>query len=148
MMIIVPYKSVGPIKMGMDTDQVRGNLGEPKLVSKGRSGNQILRYEGLNVTVAQCGVVEVELLPDTTALLDGTDIFSDPKAFGKLCTLDGDPQECVGTIILLNLGMSMAGFHDRDESHRSVTVFAKDRWSTLQSRMQKYQINPVQCNEN
>jgi hypothetical protein len=57
----------------------------------------------------------------------GVNVFSGPDAFPKLCRMDGAPQEVVGFIVLLSLGITMTGFHDFDEAQKAVTAFARGR---------------------
>lgn len=134
-MNIDPYTSVGPIKFGMSELDVRAALGEPASISKDRRDNDVMRYEGIKVTVAPHGVTEVALLPTVPVTLRGIKIFSSSSAFTDLCELDGDPQIVVGFVVLLNLGIALTGFHDQDESQKAVTVFERGRWDVLRDQM-------------
>lgn len=138
MMNFEPYKSAGPLKFGMNSDEVRAALGEPKLSNKNRRGETVLRYDGIHVTLSDEGVVEVEFLPETVPSLTGVNILSDRRSLGALCVLDGDPQQCAGYIILLNLGISLTGVQDNNEDQKSVTAFARHRFDILKSQMTKF----------
>jgi hypothetical protein len=90
--------------------------------------------------IAPEGVVEVGILPEIQTTIRGIDAFSDPGALPKLCQIDGDPKEVLGFIVLLNLGIMMTGFHDRDEAQKAVTAFARGRWDILKSEMKPFQM--------
>jgi len=138
MIIITPYDAIGPVHFGMNEIEVRGLFGNPEAVTKDKRGNTVLRYEDKIATIAAEGLVEVGFLPDASISVFGINPFSDPEAFEKLCELDGDPKEVLGFIILLNLGLTMTGFHDGDESQKAITVFSRDRWDVLKSEMKSY----------
>lgn len=135
MMILKPHKAAGSIAFGMNLQEVQETLGEPKLAVKNRRGEAILHYDGLHITLSNQGVVEVELLPENIISLEGVNIFSDPYALEKLCSIDGNAQQCLGAIILMNLGISLTGLHNRDESQKSATMFAEGRFDILKPQM-------------
>lgn len=142
-MLLEPYTAVGPVKFGMSLGRVRNLLGEPSILTKNRRGDLVLRYAGLHVTVSVERVVEVEVLPETPLSLAGVDVFGDPSALKALCGLDGDAQHCLGAIILMNLGISLTGFHDGNESQKSVTAFARGRFDILKSKMMRFADFPL-----
>ncbi|MDQ1924645.1 hypothetical protein [Massilia pseudoviolaceinigra] len=43
----------------------------------------------------------------------------------KLIAADGNPQLLLGFVIFLNLGLTLTGFHDNDESQKAVTLFER-----------------------
>jgi hypothetical protein len=137
---IIPYRSIGPIRFGMSADELTAAVGKPVNVSKSRLGETEYKYPGFRVALsAKDGrVVEVGVVPDTELVLDGIKIFSAPDSFDTLVRKDGDPYEYLGFIIFPNLGITMTGFHDKDESQKAVTVFAKGRWDGLKSKLKKY----------
>ena len=136
MMEIIPYKSVGPIAFGMTVAEIHAAIGQPFLTDTSYIGDTVLRYKNLNAVVSAAGLVEVGLLPEMPTFLMGISIFSSPSAFFDLCRRDGAPQECLGFVVLLNLGITMTGFHDGDEAQKAVTVFALGRWDSMAPDMQ------------
>jgi hypothetical protein len=123
----------------MSRDEVIATAGHPKVIKKDRHGDLVLDYHlKLRVTIAPEGVVEVGILPEIPTDICGVDVFSDPGAFSKLCALDGDPREILGFIVLLNLGITMTGFHDGDEGQKAVTVFTRDRWNKFKPDMNPF----------
>lgn len=141
MNVIDSYVSAGRFHFGVEPDDLVSVLGKPVRKDKNRLGETIVRYEGFGVTIAARGVVEVYFLPISSVSICGIDVFSDPQAFVKLCKLDGDPREYMGFIVLLNLGITMTGFHDNDESQKAITAFERGRWDHLESKLQRYLIN-------
>ncbi len=138
MFVIEPYVSAGPLKFGMSYDDVKSSLGEPKSLEKNRLGDTVARYDGFGATIAAAGVVEVYFLPTAAVSLSGIDLYKDSQAFQKLCARDGAPKEFLGFIVLLNLGITLTGFHDGDQSQKAVTAFARGRWDRLSGEMKSY----------
>ena len=138
MINIVPYEAVGPVRFGMNLQEIREALGEPELITKDRRGNDVLRYEGMSVTVASAGAVEVGLLPELRVDIENIDVFNTPSAFNRLCIMDGSPQECLGFIVFLKLGITLTGFHDRNESQKAVTAFVAGRWDAMRPQMKPF----------
>ena len=91
MIEIHPYESVGPVAFGVSADRVLEAFGEPAATSKDRRGNLVMRFQGLSVTIAESGVVEFGLLPESSPRIFGIDIFASPNAFHGLCEKDGSP---------------------------------------------------------
>lgn len=137
---ITPYKSVGPIRFGMSADELVGAVGDPVKFTKNGLGELDYKYSGFRVALSSKDntVVEVGLVPETEVVIDGVKIFSSPDSFTKLVKKDGDPYEYVGFVILLNLGITMTGFHDKDESQKAVGVFAKGRWDGVRLQLKKF----------
>jgi len=135
-----PYASVGPVRFGMSETEVRAVLGAPQSPRKDGSGDLVLRYGYLRVTVGVSGAVEVGVVPEIPTTHAGIDIFSSPSAFAGLCLMDGAPQESSGFIILLKLGITMTGFHDGDESQKAVTAFVAGRWDVFKPEMKPFSL--------
>lgn len=141
MISVEPYEAVGPLGFGTAKDDVVAILGQPKATTRDRRGNDVLRYDQCIATIGSEGLIEVGFLPDAPLCIRGVFPFSDPNAFSKLCMLDGDPREVLGFIVLLNLGMTMTGFHDKDEAQKAVTVFSRGRWDVLKAEMKPYRLS-------
>lgn len=134
-MIIAPYEAVGPLHFGMSQDEVVASIGSPNRHSKNRTGNPVLWYNGLNVTIENGGLVEVGFGPEEAVAVLGVSPFSDSDALARLCELDGNPQEVLGFIVLQKVGITLTGFHDNNESQKAVTAFSRGRWDALRSKM-------------
>jgi hypothetical protein len=138
MIILKPYEGAGPIVFGMNAGEVATLIGSPRSSAKNRRGETVLRYEKMHITLSNEGVVEVELLPESGAYLSDVEVFSDPHALRKLCALDGAPKECLGAVILMNLGASVTGLHNQEDNQKSISVFARGRFDVLRSQMEPF----------
>lgn len=138
MIVLTPYEGAGPIVFGMNAEEVVASIGSPKSSIKNRRGETVFRYEERNITLSNEGVVEVELLQESDTYLCDVAVFSDPNALRKLCVLDGAPKECLGAVILMNLGVSVTGLHNQDDSQTSISLFVRGRFDVLRSQMEPY----------
>lgn len=139
MFSITPYKSAGPIQIGMSIDDLVEAAGQPQESSKNRRGELEFRYSGLSVRLNPNTkkVVEVGILPSPDVVLNGVKIFDSPNAINRLIEMDGNPYEYLGFLVLINLGITLTGFHDSDESQKAMTVFEEGRWDHLRSHFKK-----------
>jgi hypothetical protein len=137
---IEPYQGALPLALGMSEQQLRAILGNPDRVFTNRRGELEYQYRDCSVRFEPStgGAVEVGFLPSAGVWLGDINVFEDDRALEKLSSADGSPFECFGFIILLELGMSLTGFHDDDESQKAVTVFTRGRWDHLRDRLAKY----------
>ena len=142
MFVIKPYESIGPIRFGMSKDELVSVVGDPVRTSKNQHGEANLQFAGFSVRLSKDdgGVVEVGVVPETPTVLGDVDVFLSPDSFAKLVKLDGEPWEYVGFVILLNLGMTMTGFHDADESQKAITVFERGRLDHLRSQFNRFPV--------
>ena len=141
MFVIIPYQSVGPIRFGMSANELTQAVGEPIRIRKNHLGEPNYKYPTFSVrlSVKDQTVVEVGLIPKAAVRLGDVDIFGSPTAFEDLIKTDGNPMESPGGfIVLLNLGITMTGFHDSDPSQKAVTAFVKGHWDDLRSELKAY----------
>lgn len=137
---VVPYESVGPLRFGMSQDETVSILGKPQRISKNYFGESeheygafALRFSKLNQTL-----VEVGCAPAQPVGVNGLNVFSSPTAFADLVQMDGEPFEDLGFILLMNLGITLTGFHDNDSSQKAATAFDKGRWDNRRSKFKPY----------
>lgn len=134
---INPYIGVGKLRFGMTKDEVETILGAPEEsdvhplgeVSEDRFGSSVLTlYSKTDDTLVQVGFSRWT----QGVAYKTTDIFhGDPrKVLEFLIQEDGQPFVSMGIIVLLNLGITLTGFHDKASEERAVTVFAKGRWDS------------------
>ena len=138
--IIEPYEAIGPMHFGMSQDEVVAAMGNPQRITESRGGNPILWYNDndINVIMEHGSLVEVGFGPKAPVSICGFHPFADPGAFANLCKLDGKPCEVLGFIVFRNLGITLTGIHDKDESQMALTVFARGRWDVLDSQMKPF----------
>ena len=135
---IIPYEGALPVRFGASQDEVVKLLGEPEIRSKNFRGEPFFYLDLINIGFAiNGGVMHVGFLPGCIVEVRGIDPFA-PSSFERLLDIDGEPMEVVGIIVLLNLGITLTGFHDDDEAQKAVTAFARGEFDELQSEMQPF----------
>lgn len=140
---IKPYEGVGPFRFGMNEDEVRAHIRQDIKRVIDREGNICYQL----IECRMCfdketeKLVSIGLYPESNAMYDGLQLFHDESAFVKMIKLDGSPFETVGFIVLLNLGMTMAGYHDNDESQKSITVFTRGLWDKFRDSFNPFDID-------
>jgi hypothetical protein len=139
-LIIEPYEAVGPLQFGMSHDAIVATMGEPEWVTKNYHGNPELWYDHMSVVMEGGCFVEVGFAPDIPVSICGIRPFAEPDAFARLCKLDGSPLEVHGFIIFRELGITLTGFHDNDESQKALTAFARGRWDVFEAEMKPFHI--------
>jgi hypothetical protein len=80
-------------------------------------------------------------VPGADVNLKGIDVFKDTDAFAKLIKEGRKPFEYMGFVILLDLGVTLTGFHDNDESQKALTAFARGRWDHLRDKFGEFHIS-------
>jgi hypothetical protein len=136
---LVPYSSIGPILFGMTEAEVIAALGEPARRTVNRRSELEYDYGAVTVVFSSSDrrIVEFSAVPGADVVVAGMHLFSADGAFERLLQLDDDPREFHGFVVLLKLGITLTGFHDRDESQKAVTAFEKGRWDHLLTQMKK-----------
>lgn len=146
---IQPYIGIGDIKFGMRPVDVDNLIGPPLSVKKDFLGErtEYRRDNGLLVTYSENqGVVEIGCSRNIIELeYDKNVIFaySPLQVLKELVKIDRAPYEVVGFIVLLDLGMTLTGFHDGATEQMAVTVFAKGRWDDELPNMKHFDIEKL-----
>ncbi|WP_087723659.1 hypothetical protein [Pandoraea sp. PE-S2T-3] len=140
MTLITPYLSVGSVRFGMSAGQLILAMGTPNRTSKNRRGELVFDYPAARVVIAldEAGVVEVGIVPNHGVVsVEGIPLFSpnDSTSFEMLIEKDGAAYESLGFVVLLNIGITLTGFHDGDESQKALTAFARGRWDGMRSKL-------------
>jgi hypothetical protein len=137
-MPIQPYRSVGPIELGSTASSVAQAVGPPRESSKTASGLATELRDGLRVNYTADGrVFEVVLWAPSRPVLDGWDIFAEPERFTQVIESVGQVYECLGMLVLMDLGVALEGFHD-EGSELTVVVFDRGRFDPYRHRFSPY----------
>ncbi len=137
---IEPYAGAAPVRFGMTAAQVEIRLGPPKQKSRNYRGETTYDYELFNIGFTKEGLVcHIGFVPGANVEYDGKPMFS-RETFEQLVTVDGNPQEVVGFVVLLSLGIAFTGFHDRDESQKAVSVFPNGAYDLLAKKMAAFRL--------
>jgi hypothetical protein len=140
---IVPYVSVGPLRLGMTRAELHSILGKPDTTKKSKFGPKVVdrwRAEDLTVTLSsETGSVEEIGFGSAQRLaqVNGIRLFAQdgPHAYRDLCLADGGARHDVGFTVLFKLGVTLSGFDVTAQDDRTVTVFAKGVWDENDQRL-------------
>lgn len=141
MIEIESFKSAADISFGISQEEVIEILGNPTANFINYQQDREMYYDGKFITLANNKVVEIGFMPTCRVFFRGVDVFSDENAFTKICQIDGNPQESVGIIVLLNVGLSMSGFHDGDEAQKGISAFSTGRWDIVKPELKPFDVN-------
>lgn len=139
---IDPYIGVGKLKFGMTQDEVAQIVGKPDNVEID-SEEEIREFRnenGLQTVYSEKDkhLVEIGFSSNITALsFHKTGLFTNaPLATLRVLNdADKQPFELLGFIVLLNLGITLTGFHDEATDERAVTVFTRGRWDSMRKKL-------------
>jgi hypothetical protein len=137
---VVSYVGAQPLLFGMTQAQAEVVVGIPLESSLNQRGEHNAQYDSFSIRYSPKGgtLVEIGFSNSARVLFRGIDVFADPEAFPKLVGHDSNPYEYFGFIILLDLGITLTGFHDNDESQRALTAFVRGRWDHLKGKFKDF----------
>lgn len=138
--VLIPYVSAGPIRFSMTPDDVARLLGPPDTLVPTTFGEPVRNEQRGNVGVrydAAGSVAELGFAPGAPVVFDGARVFEldDPVAF--FCAR-AEPQEILGFLVFLALGVTLSGYHDDDLSQRALCFFARGRFDRFAARMRPW----------
>lgn len=142
---LIPHKSIGPLHFGMTAAEVDSVLGKPVRISRVRHiQGESRTYEHVQVGLNADGKLNhigIDYHFPGKVICAEIDLFQDADALSQLCRLDGDPFVWVGFVMLLNLGVSLAGFHTADDTGKAANFFPAGRYDEFKTDFQpfKYQ---------
>lgn len=138
---IIPYESVGPIRFKDTTEDVVLAYGTPNTTTAAANGDFVHHYKwGVVRFSRETGKVhEITLFSNTKPVIHGIDLFNDPEALKKITKIEKNLYEFVGFLFLLDLGISLSGFH-REESERVVAAFSKGAVDHLKHKFVRYEL--------
>lgn len=127
-----PYRGALPIRFGMAPEEVATELGVPRQVIRNWLGELDQSWGSVSVRYSKEGALAVEIafLPSTTLLFADVDLFRCDDPIRILMQHDPAPYESFGFLVFLELGMTITGYHDRDDAQRAITMFQRGRWDS------------------
>jgi hypothetical protein len=149
---IVPFIGVGPLRFGMTPVETHAIVGAP-------GDTSILRYPDMTKRERRdaysSGMHLVFTEPSAAARLvefgfsdrcrrlryKGVELFQVMPRLDvgpRLAADDPDVKETFGFLVFLKLGITLAGFHDGEESDLSVSVFEPGRWDEYVPSMKPF----------
>ena len=138
--ILQPYVGTNLVTFEMTPHQVEMAIGRPQEVGQNslgerdeNRGNVSVRYSLLDNKVC-----EISFLPSSKLLFKGKLLFEEMDLIDWLMTFDPKPYEFVGFLIFFELGITVTGFHESDESQKAITIFRKGRWDEIREDAELY----------
>lgn len=139
---IFPYIGVDNIKFGMNPEEVASIWGTADRVRTNFLNESVEFRNGISTTYShEKKLVEIGIPKECTNVkLNDIPIFIPPKKdrLAQLLALDSSAWEDVGMIAFKNLGISITGFEDSDDSDVAMSVFARGRWDADFETMIRY----------
>ena len=125
-----PYQGAGELRFGMVPSDVLAAFGEPRRKSVNRRGESDWSYGDHSVRFSKMddALVEIAFLKTAKVMLNGIDVFGDPGSFARIAELDDEVFEFYGFLVFFGLGITLTGFHDKDEAQKALTMFHRGRW--------------------
>jgi hypothetical protein len=140
---IVSYVGAKPLLFGMTEAQADRFVGQPLSKRLNFRGELDAQYEWCSIRFdPQNGtLLEVGFTSFAHVKVCGLDLSRDPDAFRKIIQQDSCPYELHGFVVLLDLGITLTGFHDRDPNQLAVTAFTRGRWDTLKIKLKRFALS-------
>jgi hypothetical protein len=139
---IVSYVGALPLKFGMTEEEVARIIGLPSVKMKNRKGEPDHDHGfcavGYDKDTNRANFFGFR--PPTNISYEGMPMFDNPTALNALVARDGEAFEFVGFVLLLNLGISLSGFDDNDQSQLAVNVFERGRFEKYRSQFKPFSI--------
>lgn len=137
---LIPRAGIGKIKLGADKSSIINLLGSPIRENQERRSRTSLDYDGFNVMFSEDSKVEsIEVYPKIIITYKGNEIFKNDTAWKQLIIDDGNPFHISGTIVLLNLGVSMWEDPNEEEQDKSFVVSIEGAWDRLKNKLKPYE---------
>jgi hypothetical protein len=143
---IISYTGPKPLLFGMTKEQAEALVGHPLTIRPNNLGEQDASYKTFSIRYSKDSgsLVEVGFSPNANVDICGLKPFEQPNAWLELLRQDTAPYECLGFIVLLNLGITLTGFHDNDLSQRAITAFNVGRWDDFRTKFaSKFKLFPI-----
>jgi hypothetical protein len=139
---IISYVGAKPLLFGMTRGQVEAIVGPPEIMTTNYSGEPDAMYKLFSIRYSkqEKTLVEIGFSRAANVTIDGMNPFTQKNAFRDLVRRDSCPYESYGFIILLDLGITLTGFHDNDPNQLAITAFTRGRWDGERSDLKKFKI--------
>lgn len=142
---LMPYQGAGPLRFGMTRGEVTQVVGIPDSLSRNFKGDLVefrsfmnLGYSREADTLNHIGFGrQMQGVQYEGILLFAQDAI---QVLRELVMLDGAPQSYLGFIVLLNLGMTLTGFHDNEASQRAIALFPRGAWDGRLDKLRAFSL--------
>ena len=143
---IISYSGCGNIKFGMTPAEVESELGAPDQVSENYLNQRVEFRSFMNVAYSNGDEPrlnhigfgrQMEAVTYKELKLFKEDPFTVLK---ELARSDSHPYVYLGFVVFLDLGITLTGFHDEDESQKAIALFEKGAWDARIKKMKPFVI--------
>jgi hypothetical protein len=140
---IISYVGPKPLLFGMTERQVEAVVGPPQTIRTNGQGEPDASYESFSIRYSKKDrtLVEIGFLKTARVKILGINPFTQENGFRDLVRQDSCPYEYVGFIILLDLGITLTGFHDNDPDQLAITAFVPGRHDDSKSNFKRFQFS-------
>lgn len=139
---IISYVGAKPLLFGMTERQVEAIIGPPETIMTNGLGEPDASYESFSIRYSKQDkkLVEIGFSKTARVTILGINPFTQKHGFHDLVRKDSCPYESYGFIILLDLGITLTGFHDNDPDQLAITAFVRGRWNDDKIEFHKFQL--------
>lgn len=138
---IVPYVGMGPIKFGMNPDEVSEILGPSKSVTtRGVTLRELRAIDMPMIRYRDNKVTEIEAFNKVkNVILDDVNIFDDDgrRILRALETKNNGAKIYVGAVMFETLGVTTGRLDEDVASGHSITAFCKGHWNKHLEKFEK-----------
>jgi hypothetical protein len=140
---IVSYIGPKPLLFGMTERQVEAVVGHPQTIMTNGQDEPNAFYESFSIRYSkrEKKLVEIGFLKTARVKILAINPFTQKNGFRDLVRRDSCPYECFGFIVLLDLGITLTGFHDNDPDQLAITAFVRGRWDDSKSDFKRFQFS-------
>ena len=129
--MIEPYVGALPLRFRMLPSEIADCIGAPVAVIPDTRGIRIEKRHNLMLGYAldDGALFEAVFRPGSDLRFQGVNLFETAEPISYLRRFDPAPVECFVSILFLNLGIGLSGFHDQDESRKAISVVRRGYWN-------------------
>jgi hypothetical protein len=127
---VEPYQGAGSFKFGMSEAAVLALGQQPlrKAMNPRKEPDWDFGAYSIRFGADDGLLCEIGFSKGCSVRLDDVDIFSHQDALERILQKDTNVFEFYGFLVFFGLGITLTGFHDRNESEKAMTVFRRGRW--------------------
>ena len=139
---IACYQGVNGVLFGATQEEVAVHWGKPDRHRTTTLGERSESRGEMRCVYNSGRLVEIGFGPSCIVTIqDVADVLHNFSALNNLLVLDPSPYEAYGFLVFFELGITLTGVHDGDDSQLAATAFSHGRWSKSESGMTPWHRN-------
>ena len=141
---LLPYAGAGKIRFGMTPQEVETIYGVADSTSVNHLKQRVEFRSFMNVAYSSgtgAGVSHIGFGRQMEGVrFNNVNLFLDDEdlALNKMIGEDGNPFIYLGFIVLLKLGITLTGFHDKDIAQKAVALFPPGAWDKRIAKLKPF----------